>query len=186
MSRLFYSLLKEEPARVRFRNAYRDQLINRANLNVKGFDQRVKVFHFNIQDRYLSINDRKNTDKQFKKESGEYILPSMDDTYWIKVKREIELAHKYLKSDPDKFKNQILPVLQGKTRDEATKIFFNTVQPKSSVDTYERIRSKINGQPKKWQDLVLEQLKNNLTLNQSKLQLPNILQEEHLHHHNDL
>ena len=138
MSRLFYSLLKEEPARVRFRNAYCDQLINRANLNVKGFDQRVKVFHFNIQDRYLSINDRKNTDKQFKKESGEYILPSMDDTYWIKVKREIELAHKYLKSDPDKFKNQILPVLQGKTRDEATKIFFNTVQPKSSVDTYDR------------------------------------------------
>ena len=41
--------------------------------------------------------------------------------------------------------------------------------------------------PKKWRDLVFEeQLKSNVTLNQSKIQLPNIPQEEYLHHHIDL
>lgn len=106
----------------------------------------------------------------------------MDDEHWHTIKREIDSAYKYSKNDPELFNNRILPVLQGKTKDELVIPMLkgkftsdgSTINRKEeSVDeTYQGIRRIIDMHPEKWQDVIFDRLMNHNILKQQKMQLP--------------
>ena len=68
---------------------YRELLQRERGIHVKGFMAKIKLFHFNLDDRCTGLS---HLSEQFKI-VDEHILPNTNDEHWEKVKNEIDNAY---------------------------------------------------------------------------------------------